>query len=193
MIFKILSKIVEYLTWPLEIVNHVLLGFCTIGIKCDDVTLQIRKVGQACTQLARNTKNLGYFVNNSKTMLKYFFFLLSCFLGSESFSSSRLYAGRSISTELNGYVPSGFTPESYKKFKEEEAKKTAKKNLGKLGPRGFQSRSMQSFQEAMERGEATHLLPVFNAKERVAKGELKVEDIPVSFLGSHSLDRTFQL
>jgi len=37
---------------------------------------------------------------------------------------------------------------------------------------------MQSFQEAMERGEATHLLPVFNAKERVMKGELKMEDIP---------------
>jgi hypothetical protein len=129
----------------------------------------------------------------SKTMLKSFFFLLYCFLGSEAFSTSRLYAGSSISTALNGYVPSGFTPESYKKFKEEEAKKTAKKNLGNLGPRGFQSRSMQSFQEAMERGEATHLLPVFNAKERVAKGELKIEDIPVSFLGFHSLDHTVQL
>jgi hypothetical protein len=85
----------------------------------------------------------------------------------------------SVSTALFGYVPSGFTAESYKKFKEEEAKKTAKKNLGQLGPRGFQSRSMQSFQEAMERGEATHLLPVFNAKERVKNGELKIEDIPV--------------
>jgi hypothetical protein len=39
---------------------------------------------------------------------------------------------------------------------------------------------MQSFQEAMERGEASHLLPVFDAKERVRKGELKLEDIPVS-------------
>ena len=86
----------------------------------------------------------------------------------------------SLSTALYGYVPSGFTAESYKKFKEEEAKKAAKKNLGQLGPRGFQSRSMQSFQEAMERGEASHLLPVFNAKERVKNGELKVEDIPVS-------------
>jgi hypothetical protein len=41
---------------------------------------------------------------------------------------------------------------------------------------------MQSFQEALERGEAEHLLPVFNAKERVKKGELKLEDIPVSVL-----------
>uniref|UniRef100_A0A7S4EGF4 Uncharacterized protein n=1 Tax=Pseudo-nitzschia australis TaxID=44445 RepID=A0A7S4EGF4_9STRA len=37
---------------------------------------------------------------------------------------------------------------------------------------------MQSFQEAMEKGEASHLMPVFNAKERVKRGELKVEDIP---------------
>jgi hypothetical protein len=46
---------------------------------------------------------------------------------------------------------------------------------------------MQSFQEAMERGEASHLLPVFDAKERVRKGELKLEDIPVS-LCCQSLD-----
>ena len=87
--------------------------------------------------------------------------------------------GQVRSTELYGYVPSGFTPESYKKFKEQEAKKkAAKKNLGGMGPRGFKSRSMQSFQEAMERGEAKHLLPVMNAEERVRKGELKPEDIP---------------
>lgn len=76
------------------------------------------------------------------------------------------------------YIPDGFTKESYAKFKEEERKKNAKKNLGGVGPKGFKSRSMQSFQEALERGEAEHLLPVMNAKERVAKGELKLEDIP---------------
>ena len=47
-----------------------------------------------------------------------------------------------------------------------------------MGPKGFQSRSMQSFQEALERGEAEHLLPVFNAKQKVARGELRKEDIP---------------
>jgi len=80
---------------------------------------------------------------------------------------------------MNGYVPSGFTPEQYKKFKEAEAKKNAtKKNLGQLGPKGFQSRSFQSFQEALERGEATHLMPVFNAKEKIKSGKLRPEDIP---------------
>ncbi len=38
------------------------------------------------------------------------------------------------------YVPDGFTPESYKKFKEEERKKNEKKNLGRVGPKGFKSR-----------------------------------------------------
>ena len=84
-----------------------------------------------------------------------------------------------LKTRLYAYTPSGFTPEQYKKFKQDEAKKAkSKKNLGGMGPRGFKSRSMQSFQEAMEKGEADHLLPVFNAKERVRKGELKKEDIP---------------
>lgn len=97
---------------------------------------------------------------------------------------------RSVDTALFGYVPDGFTAESYKKFKQQEKEKAKKKNLGGLGPRGFKSRSMQSFQEAMERGEASHLLPVMNAKERVAKGELKPEDIPVShYTGGRSTTR----
>lgn len=97
----------------------------------------------------------------------------------QAFTTGTLPESRTSQVVAYGYVPSGFTPEQYKKFKEEEAKKNAKKNLGGLGPRGFKSRSFQSFQEALERGEAEHLLPVFNAKEKVRKGELKVEDIPV--------------
>lgn len=100
--------------------------------------------------------------------------------GSLAFQSQSL-STQQRSTSLYGYVPSGFTPEQYKKFKEvEDKKKATKKNLGSLGPKGFQSRSFQSFQEALERGEATHLMPVLNAAERVRKGELKPEDIPVS-------------
>ena len=102
---------------------------------------------------------------------------------SAAFVASPLSPTAMESTRLFGYVPSGFTPEQYKKFKEEEAKKKiAKKNLGGLGPKGFKSRSFQSFQEALERGEAEHLMPVFNAKEKVRKGILKVEDIPVRWL-----------
>jgi hypothetical protein len=89
--------------------------------------------------------------------------------------------GAVSSTTLFEYIPSGFTKEKWAAFKaKEQAKKDemAKKNLGRLGPKGFQSRSFQSFQEALERGEASHLMPVENAKERIRKGELKLEDIP---------------
>mmetsp|Transcript_56824 Transcript_56824/g.164908 ORF Transcript_56824/g.164908 Transcript_56824/m.164908 type:complete len:210 (-) Transcript_56824:37-666(-) len=96
----------------------------------------------------------------------------------QAFTTGTLPETRSSQLVSYGYVPSGFTPEEYKKFKEAEAKKKAKQNLGGLGPRGFKSRSFQSFQEALERGETTHLMPVFNAKDKVKRGELKVEDIP---------------
>jgi len=86
-----------------------------------------------------------------------------------------------VSTSLYEYIPSGFNKASWAKFKGTEKKKKddqAKKNLGRMGPKGFQSRSFQSFQEALERGETAHLMPVENAKERIRKGELKPEDIP---------------
>ena len=105
---------------------------------------------------------------------------LSTLIGCNAFQTSPIYSvKKSSDVTLFGYVPDGFTKESYAKFKAEEAKKKKTKNLGGLGPRGFKSRTFQSFQEALERGEASHLLPVMNAKERVAKGELKPEDIPV--------------
>ena len=100
---------------------------------------------------------------------------------SSAFMPQTLSTTRTSDIVTYGYVPAGFTPESYKKFKDAEAAKKKKAGLGKLGPRGFKSRSFQSFQEALERGETTHLMPVMNAEERVRKGELRREDIPVSF------------
>lgn len=82
------------------------------------------------------------------------------------------------STAVHGYVPDGFSSaEEYQKFrkKEEDQKK---KNLGRLGPRGFQSRSFESFHKALERGETSHLLPVFDAKGKLKRGEIRKEDIP---------------
>ena len=61
-------------------------------------------------------------------------------------------------TALYEYIPSGFTKKSWAEFKANEKKQKEAKNLGRLGPRGFKSRSMQSFQEALERGEADHLV-----------------------------------
>jgi hypothetical protein len=47
-----------------------------------------------------------------------------------------------------------------------------------MGPRGFKSRSFQSFQEALEKGDAAHMMPMFNSKEKLKSGEIKMEDIP---------------
>ena len=106
--------------------------------------------------------------------------LLLLALGAEAFAPSALSSSRSALTQVNAYVPDGFTAAEWKKYQEEENKKKKTKNLGGLGPRGFKSRSFQSFQEALERGEATHLMPVFNAKEKIKAGEIRPEDVPVS-------------
>jgi len=67
--------------------------------------------------------------------------------------------------------------EQWEKIKADEKKKNSL-NLGRSGPRGFQSRSMQSFQQDLEAGKAGHLMPIFNAKEKLKRGEIKLEDIP---------------
>jgi len=79
-------------------------------------------------------------------------------------------------TALKAYVPDGMTPEAYKKLKDAEKKKASTKNFGKGGARGFESRSMMSFQLAMERGEAKHLMPVNPAD--VKSGKIALKDVP---------------
>ena len=79
---------------------------------------------------------------------------------------------------MAGYVPDGMSPEQYRKIREKEKAASKQKNLGAFGPQSFQSRSMQSFQQDLEKGKASHLMPVFNAKEKLKKGKLKEADIP---------------
>lgn len=75
-----------------------------------------------------------------------------------------------------GYVPDGMTPEQYKALKAKEKAENSKKNFGAGGARGFKSRSMTSFQLALERGEAKHLMPV--DPEEVRKGNIALKDVP---------------
>lgn len=77
-----------------------------------------------------------------------------------------------------GYVPEGMSPEQYKKLKEKEDAQKKNKNLGAYGPQTFKSRSMISFQKDLEAGKASHLMPVFNAQEKLKKGLIKMDDIP---------------
>ena len=82
----------------------------------------------------------------------------------------------SRSRALHGYVPDGLSKAQYDKLKRDEAAKKAKKDFGRGGARGFESRSMQSFVAALERGEAKHLMPVDPSK--VQWGEIALKDVP---------------
>ena len=60
---------------------------------------------------------------------------------------------RAASARSAGYVPDGMSAEQYAKLKDKEKKARETKNFGAGGARGFTSRSMTSFQYALERGE----------------------------------------
>jgi hypothetical protein len=77
-----------------------------------------------------------------------------------------------------GYVPEGMSPEQYRKLKQKEDDDKKNKKFGAYGPQTFKSRSMQSFQKDLEDGKASHLMPVFNAQEKLKKGIIKKDDIP---------------
>jgi hypothetical protein len=83
---------------------------------------------------------------------------------------------------LNAYVPDGLTPEQYKKIKAADKKKLGK-DLGRLGPRGFTSRSMQAWQEAFDKGEAGHTFAPLGYKEKLQKRQIKKEDVPYMVRG----------
>lgn len=85
-------------------------------------------------------------------------------------------------TALNAYVPDGLTAAEYKKIKEQDKKKLGK-DLGRLGPRGFKSRSMQAWQEAYEKGLASHSFAPFGYREKLEKGELTKKDVPYMVRG----------
>lgn len=105
--------------------------------------------------------------------------------GTTAFASSAQTQTATASTRLaplNAYVPDGLTPEQYKKIKEEDKKKMGK-DLGRVGPRGFKSRSMQAWQEAFERGETGHTFAPFGYREKLKKGDIEKEDVPYMVRG----------
>jgi len=59
------------------------------------------------------------------------------------------------------YIPDGLTAKQWADIKlKEKNGQTEKGDLGALGIQKFKSRSMQAFQESVEKGEAKHLYPV---------------------------------
>lgn len=83
-----------------------------------------------------------------------------------------------------GYVPDGLTAEQYRKIKQQDKKKIGK-DLGRLGPRGFKSRSMQAWQEAYERGETGHTFAPFGYREQLKTGQIKKKDVPYMVRGGN--------
>ena len=85
------------------------------------------------------------------------------------FADPQTLATRQVRTFA--YVPSGMDPVAYAALKKKE-NGTSKKSDRK----SFKSRSFNSFVEAMEKGEATHVFAVDPRK--IASGEVPIEDVP---------------
>ncbi|KAL7541202.1 hypothetical protein ACHAXR_012648 [Thalassiosira sp. AJA248-18] len=77
-----------------------------------------------------------------------------------------------------GYVPTGMAVHEWHELQRAEKRKERSKNFSAFGPTSFKSRSLQGFQEDLEKGKSTHLFPAMFAKERVKRGQMKEEDIP---------------
>lgn len=90
---------------------------------------------------------------------------------------SQQYDNRDVNV---GYVPSGMSVHEWHEIQRAEKNQRKTKNFAAFGPTSFKSRSLQGFQEDLEKGKSTHLFPAMHAKERLKQGHIKPEDIPVS-------------
>jgi len=105
---------------------------------------------------------------------------VALFLTTASVTVAFVPASASVASRVSAlyaYVPDGMTASEYAALKKKES--NAGKNLGSNGPRGYRSRSFESFQKALEAGDPkAKNMPVFFAKEKLARGEIKLQDIP---------------
>ena len=98
-------------------------------------------------------------------------------------SFNTLSRPRTMSSQLHAYVPDGLSKEQYEKIKKAEASKNKGKNLGALGPRGFKSRSMEAWQKAYEKGQASHAFAPVGFHDKLKKGLIKKEEVPYMVRG----------
>jgi hypothetical protein len=75
------------------------------------------------------------------------------------------------------YILWGLSATQYQIIKKVDQKKLDQ-NLGGLGPQGFTSCSMQSWQNAYEHGERRHSIAPFGYCEALKRGEIKKQDVP---------------
>ena len=98
---------------------------------------------------------------------------------SPSLSSTTSTTTTTTTTTLQAYIPSGLSADQYKQIKKQDAAKTKGKDLGRVGPRGFQSRSMQAWQEAYEKGLVDHAFaPIGSFRQKLRDGTMRPQDVP---------------
>lgn len=83
----------------------------------------------------------------------------------------------------HSYVPDGLTSEQYHQIKTKERQRLAGKDLGRLGPQGFQSRSLQAWQVAYEHGQVSHTFAPLQYQQQMRSGTLRPSDIPYMVRG----------
>jgi len=111
------------------------------------------------------------------------YLLVSLLVTSVQAFTPAVTGSRSSQTVLSvGYVPDGLSPTDYEKIKKQDRAKVGK-DLGRLGPRGFVSRSMQGWQEAYERGETSHTFAPINYRKQLQEKKIKLTDIPYMVRG----------
>jgi hypothetical protein len=100
-----------------------------------------------------------------------------------SISAGLVASQGGTATALNAYVPDGLTLEEYNRIKKAEQERFQGKDLGRLGPRGFKSRSMEAWQVAYEKGLAKHSFAPLNYKAKLQAGQIKKADVPYMVRG----------
>uniref|UniRef100_A0A7S4WJ30 Uncharacterized protein n=1 Tax=Ditylum brightwellii TaxID=49249 RepID=A0A7S4WJ30_9STRA len=113
----------------------------------------------------------------SKSIITFFAFMELMTMKVNAFSST-CQSRTSLVVCNAGYVPDGLTPQQWANMKLEEKRNNSSKEYGRLGPKGFTSRSLQSFQEDLDKGKVDHLMPVMNAKFLIEEGVIQPEDVP---------------
>lgn len=117
--------------------------------------------------------------------IKLAFILSSLILGGSAFTPLTFKA-QSVARATclyDAYVPDGLTKEEYDKIKKQEKMQKHGKDLGRLGPRGFKSRSLQAWQNAYEKGDAGHTFAPIGFRESILKGLMRLEEVPYMVRG----------
>lgn len=90
---------------------------------------------------------------------------------------------RATNSHLQAYVPDGLSKKQYEKIKKAEANKNKGKNLGALGARSFKSRSLEAWQKAHEKGQASHVFAPVGYRDKMKKGLMKKVEVPYMVRG----------